>query len=872
MQGRVALGVALALFADLATAGTSENPCHYNFIKKKEECPLQHGERGAPRGVPSPNPHTGRHDKTPADAHAAGSKDHHGHHAEGPSMPTVAELMALIAQLEEQKSAAVAAEDYAAASQRKKDIDKASSDLELAAERMAEVDRKKTAAAERIVVLEQEKATAIAEENFALAMELKHELVTLEAIMSNSDPPGPAGSKAAQSFPKSGPHRPTREERLAATASLKRQIAAAVSKEDFPKAAKLKAEIAALEAKLNEPDGSPAGGVATDHSPPSVPKDEDPSSEARRPVVGGSSNQGHKHWSHGDRAAGNQLLLPAAQRAAQAPHAPPPPSQHSPLPPPAHPVVLSHDMAAAYGIKGGGWNLPPLDPPAAGCLSMVNCAGVNVKRAIKADLEPWALPLGAPLLESQPPSNVSGDLDSTPAGIRRADVDAAMSWGVLHDSHTKNIAQGWLRVTISEGKLYVLNLGSGFATRDAVFVLSLLELMQRPPAVPDVDFVVYTEDRARLAKHKYPKRMGPNRILPFALGFARSDKHWDVGVPDPSFFGWPELAVNPHWQLANAPVANIPWSDKANRVHWRGGLKRSGGLREAMINCAQRSKNQGWMDIGGHKSLGGKGNWEHPLAMGRFKLALFMQGEGYTSSKQRILASGSCPLFAELTEHDVYFGRFLKEGTHYQRVRVGNESMQCGGHACVTCMDLDRAVKWVETEDGLAKKCANEAKRFSDLFFSRRALLEYLRTLLVEVAAIQAPPKQNRRSAGSRGPYDYAAVVKEVHEPRGSGLSLTPANAVRVMQLSCGDSSRSEDKRDCPGAVALVKWWLELPLAEYTPKGAKAPSSSGALTPPADGADGEQPVAPVLTPPLPCRSDLCKRCCEIYKSSKKDPK
>jgi len=45
------------------------------------------------------------------------------------------------------------------------------------------------------------------------------------------------------------------------------------------------------------------------------------------------------------------------------------------------------------------------------------------------------------------------------------------------------------------GELYVTNLGAGFGTRDALFVLMLLELVQRF-GLPDVDFVLYTEVRS----------------------------------------------------------------------------------------------------------------------------------------------------------------------------------------------------------------------------------------------------------------------------------------------------------------------------------------------------------------------------------------
>ena len=55
----------------------------------------------------------------------------------------------------------------------------------------------------------------------------------------------------------------------------------------------------------------------------------------------------------------------------------------------------------------------------------------------------------------------------------------AMSWSTLHDAHTKKVANGWLRVTLHRGQLFASNLGKGFGTRDMVFLLALLELLQR---------------------------------------------------------------------------------------------------------------------------------------------------------------------------------------------------------------------------------------------------------------------------------------------------------------------------------------------------------------------------------------------------------
>ena len=98
-----------------------------------------------------------------------------------------------------------------------------------------------------------------------------------------------------------------------------------------------------------------------------------------------------------------------------------------------------------------------------------------------------------------------------------------------------------------------------------------------------------------------------------------------------------------------------------------------------------------------------------------------------------MLASGSCPVFTELTGHDTYYGRFLRENVHYKRVAVLNESQQQCGHppgACVNCPDLAAHVNWAAQHDNdAAAACGARAKAFSGALLSRRMLLDYLRTV-----------------------------------------------------------------------------------------------------------------------------------------------
>ena len=109
------------------------------------------------------------------------------------------------------------------------------------------------------------------------------------------------------------------------------------------------------------------------------------------------------------------------------------------------------------------------------CHGMHECAGINLTAAILQDLAPWS------------------DIEHGNI-ISEADLDLAQSWRTLRNPFTKLMAQGWARVTISGGKLYASHLGMGHGNRDGVFLLQLLDLLEREGegGVPDVDFILVT--------------------------------------------------------------------------------------------------------------------------------------------------------------------------------------------------------------------------------------------------------------------------------------------------------------------------------------------------------------------------------------------
>ena len=147
----------------------------------------------------------------------------------------------------------------------------------------------------------------------------------------------------------------------------------------------------------------------------------------------------------------------------------------------------------------------------------------------------------------------------------------------------------------------------------------------------------------------------------------------------------------------------------------RGGTARNSGLRETLIHCGKNSKHR---FKGSPVSFDLKNavrnwpkTWAGPMDTCQYKLAVFAQGYGYTSAKERVLACGSVPIFLERDKVDTYFGRWLKEGVHFKRL-----------DPATMCEQLDEVIDWVLANDSEAKRMGEAARGFAEAVLSREML------------------------------------------------------------------------------------------------------------------------------------------------------
>lgn len=109
-----------------------------------------------------------------------------------------------------------------------------------------------------------------------------------------------------------------------------------------------------------------------------------------------------------------------------------------------------------------------------------------------------------------------------------------------------------------------------------------------------MDFVLQPGDRTKILKPKHPLDA---KVLPLMLGFAVHPDYLEVGIPDPTFWAWPEMAIPPHWSLLASPDAAVPWADKRDAAFWRGGSSRrfGGKTRKQLVGCRDEGATGAWV-------------------------------------------------------------------------------------------------------------------------------------------------------------------------------------------------------------------------------------------------------------------------------------
>ena len=191
--------------------------------------------------------------------------------------------------------------------------------------------------------------------------------------------------------------------------------------------------------------------------------------------------------------------------------------------------------------------------------------------------------------------------------------------------------------------------------------------------------------------------------------------------------------------------------------------------------------------------------WVGPMAMCRHKMPVFAQGEGYTSSKQRVLACGGLPAFLNHDQMDSYFGRWLGRNKHYKELRPDS-----------VCEDLKNLVWWVQEHDAMAERVGVNARRFATRVLGEEMVHQYLLHVLKEVAALLRYPVADAwRSvhamlAKSNGLPAAQAKLRAVEATGASTAALT--QLVRLTPQTIAAAFRGREERKGAMVEAALAW------------------------------------------------------------------
>jgi len=227
------------------------------------------------------------------------------------------------------------------------------------------------------------------------------------------------------------------------------------------------------------------------------------------------------------------------------------------------------------------------------------------------------------------------------------------------------------------------------------------------------------------------------------------------------------------------------------------------------------------------------------MHMCKHKVAIFAQGEGFTSSKQRVLACGSVPTFLSHDKMDSYFGRWLVPNKHYKLLRPGK-----------VCEDLKNIVWWTEEHDDKAEQIGVNARRFATRILGEEMVHQYLLHVLKEVAnlmtykakdALRLVPKQLEKLNALPATVAKLEAMKEKNGPR-STYALE--NIVKLTPQTIATSFRDREERKgamIEAALAYTKY-AKQDMAPPHPSSAKyAHIIDKNIKPPSSSSSNDKP-------------------------------
>jgi len=285
------------------------------------------------------------------------------------------------------------------------------------------------------------------------------------------------------------------------------------------------------------------------------------------------------------------------------------------------------------------------------------------------------------------------------------------------------------RLTVIDGRAYVLKYHPTFQTRDVFTLWGILQLLRYYPGrLPDLDIMFDCFDFPMLRAEEFERENAPSP--PPLFRYCSADSALDIVFPDWSYWGWAELNIKP-WEALQSDIKqenkNVKWMDREPYAHWKGNPEVA-QIRKELVEC-NVSESHDWnariygQDWFKEAVTGYKESDLSKQCIHRYKI--YIEGSAWSVSEKYVLACDSMALFVKPTFYD-FFSRGLMPVEHYWPVRVDKDK----------CRSIKFAVDWGNSHQKKAQEIGKEGSSFMLEKLKMANVYDYMFHLLTEYAKL----------------------------------------------------------------------------------------------------------------------------------------
>ncbi|MCO5575093.1 hypothetical protein L7F22_028890 [Adiantum nelumboides] len=275
-------------------------------------------------------------------------------------------------------------------------------------------------------------------------------------------------------------------------------------------------------------------------------------------------------------------------------------------------------------------------------------------------------------------------------------------------------------VIVKTGRLYVDPIGNCFQTRAIFTIWGFLQLLRYYPGlVPDVEVVLGCGDRPAILRGNHTDSLPPPLFR-----YCTTVDHFDIPFPDWSFWGWPEVNIQP-WELELQNIyrgsSKMTWRQRMPKAFWKGNTFMGDGTRMELVKCngdAADIRSQNW-----DKEVRSKFRHSKLSDQCKHRYKIYVEGIGWSVSLKYILACDS-PVLLVQPRFLEFFTRGLIARKHFWSVPPTNEM----------CPTIATAVEWGNKHMLEAVELGEQGSRYVSEEVSMARVYDYMLHLLREYA------------------------------------------------------------------------------------------------------------------------------------------